>query len=60
MHLLSGIAALAALLACLLASVLYFLGILEALTFKTAFLLASIAWFAFAWLWAREKQPGTT
>lgn len=59
LHVATGIAALLALLACLAAPILYFVGSVDASTFKTFFLIASLGWFIFAWLWAREKEPGT-
>jgi len=45
---LTGALSLASLALCLAAAVLYFLGRLPEAKFKTAFLLASIAWFVLA------------
>jgi hypothetical protein len=41
---------------CLLASILFFLGKLTEENYKLAFLIASLAWFIFAALWARIKK----
>ncbi len=51
-----GVAAILALVACLAAPVMYFLGLTDESSFKSTFGGATIAWFICAWLWAR--QPG--
>lgn len=45
---------------CLASAVFTFLGRITAETYRTAFLLSSIAWFIFATLWAaaRKKPDG--
>jgi hypothetical protein len=41
---------------CLLAPVLFFLGKFTEENYKLVFLIASLAWFIFATLWARERK----
>jgi hypothetical protein len=41
---------------CLLAAVLYFLGKFTEHNYKLVFLIASLAWFIFATLWARKRR----
>jgi hypothetical protein len=41
---------------CLFAPVLFFLGKMTEENYKLVFLIASIAWFIFATLWARKKK----
>ena len=44
---------------CLASAVLLFLGRITSATYRTAFLLSSIAWFVFATLWtAAGNKPG--
>ncbi len=42
--------------ACILSPLLYFLGKLTEENYKLVFLIASLAWFIFATLWARERK----
>jgi len=44
---------------CLAAAVFYFLGRISPGTYRTTFLLSSIAWFVFAGLWSasRDRKP---
>jgi hypothetical protein len=51
-----GFVSLLSLGVCLLAPVLFFLGKFTEKNYKLVFLIASIAWFIFATLWAREKK----
>jgi hypothetical protein len=41
---------------CLLAPVLFFLGKFTEHNYKLVFLIASLAWFIFATLWARKRK----
>lgn len=52
---LAGVLALVNLGICLAAAVLLFLGRIPEGTYRTAFLLSSIAWFIFATLWAASR-----
>jgi hypothetical protein len=60
-RLVSGGLAMVSLAVCLAAPVLFFLGRIAERTYKTGFLLASIAWFllATAWATARKRRPGS-
>lgn len=49
-----GVAAILALVACLAAPVMYFLGMTDESSFKSTFGGATITWFICAWLWARQ------
>ena len=51
-----GMLSLVSLAACLAAAVLYFYGRLSTQSFRFVFLLASIAWFVFATLWAKSRR----
>lgn len=51
-----GLLSLVSLAACLAAAVLYFYGRLPTQSFRLVFLLASIAWFVFATLWAKSRR----
>jgi hypothetical protein len=51
-----GLLSLASLATCLGAAILHFLGRLSAPGFKLTFLLASVAWFVFAALWAKSRR----
>ena len=59
-RLVSGALALVSLGICLALPVLSFMGRIAERTYKTGFLLASIAWFllATAWSTARKRRPG--
>lgn len=44
---------------CLASAVFYFLGRISPGTYRTTFLLSSVAWFVFATLWAAARnKPG--
>jgi hypothetical protein len=60
-RLVSGGLALVSLGVCLAAPVLFFLGRIAERSYKTGFLLASIAWFllATAWATAGKRRPGS-
>lgn len=51
-----AVVSLVSLSACLLSSVLYFLGTLSAGSYKLILLAASIGWFFFASLWAKKRK----
>ncbi|MGB7297515.1 MAG: hypothetical protein WBC70_18205 [Candidatus Aminicenantales bacterium] len=51
-----GLISLVSLAACLVSAILHFLGRLPGPDFKLIFLLASIAWFVFAALWAKARR----
>lgn len=51
-----GIAAILALIACLASAILFFTGAATEAAFKSTFLVASIAWFVFAWLWRHQSD----
>ena len=59
-RLVSGALALVSLGICLAMPVLLFLGRIGERTYKTGFLLASLAWFLLATFWAtaRKRRPG--
>jgi len=51
-----GSASLLSLALCLISSALFFLGIIGAVVFKAVFLIASIAWFILATIWAEQRK----
>lgn len=57
-RLVSGALALVSLGVCLAAPVLFFLGRIAERTYKTGFLLATIAWFILATTWATAGKRG--
>lgn len=60
-RMLLGILSMVSLALCLVFPIIHFLGRIEADRFKSGFLLASIAWFIFAPLWAsRAKKSSKT
>ena len=52
----ASVVALVSLVACLVAPVLYFAGRVEIDSYKTVFLIASIAWFVAAAVYDRQQQ----
>ncbi len=58
-RIISGIFSLVSLALCLAFSVVHFLGRIDADRFKSGFLLASIAWFIFATLWAGRAKKSS-
>ncbi len=53
---LAGALALLNLALCLASAVLFFLGRVGRGTYRTAFLLSSVAWFVFAYLWTAGRR----
>ena len=58
MKALSAVVAVASLVLCLAAPVLFFLGLFTEAGFKIALIPASLAWFFFATLWASARKKG--
>jgi len=51
-----GVMSILSLILCLATPIIYFLGKISEENYKLIFLLASIAWFVFATLWATKRK----